>query len=66
MNPLGRWLIALDGGSVALFIGLKVAGTFVSLGVLVAMYFLHRRIAKAVNYSLCFVQTVLFWFLTTF
>ena len=42
MNPVGRWLIRLDGGSVALFMGVKTAGTTLALGILVWMY-LHKR-----------------------
>lgn len=42
MNPIGRWLIRLDGGDVALFMGVKTAGTTLALGILVWLY-LHKR-----------------------
>ena len=33
-NPIGRWLITLDNKDVALFMGLKFAGTVLVLGIL--------------------------------
>jgi hypothetical protein len=42
MNPVGRWLIRLDGGDVALFMGVKTAGMTLALGILVWLY-LHKR-----------------------
>ena len=33
-NPIGRWLIALDGGSIHLFMKVKTAGTFLVLTLL--------------------------------
>ena len=37
-NPVGRYLIRLDDGSVALFMGVKMAGTILALGLLVFLY----------------------------
>ena len=33
-NPVGRFLIRCDGGDVSLFVGVKVAGTILALGIL--------------------------------
>ena len=42
-NPIGRYLIGLDDGSVALFMGIKMAGTILALGFLIFLYH-HRRL----------------------
>lgn len=44
-NPIGRYLIGLDDGSVALFMGVKMAGTILALGFLIFLY--HYRILYA-------------------
>jgi len=42
LNPVGRWLIQQDGGDIALFMGVKTAGTTLALGILVWLY-LHKK-----------------------
>ena len=37
-NPIGSYLIELDGGDVSLFIGLKFISTFVVLSLLLGLY----------------------------
>jgi len=48
-NPLGRWLMAIDGGSVGLFLSCKFFGNVVTLAVLQALYFSYR--------TLCLIAT---------
>ena len=38
MNPIGRFLIESDYGEVALFMGVKFAGTVIALGILIFLY----------------------------
>jgi hypothetical protein len=42
-NPLGKLLLRLDGGDVSLFVGCKVAGMIIALGLLVAILTRARR-----------------------
>ena len=42
-NPLGRWLIARDGGDISLFMTLKMAGTMAVILAIPAMYFVRRK-----------------------
>ena len=39
LNPLGRMLIRMDNGDVALFMGLKMLGTISVLGTLLFLYY---------------------------
>ena len=42
LNPMGVWLIRLDGGSIGLFMACKLAGTSFVLCI-VPLLFLYRR-----------------------
>ena len=42
-NPLGKWLIARDGGDISLFMTLKMAGTMGVILAIPAMYFFRRK-----------------------
>jgi hypothetical protein len=63
-NPLGRLLIRLGGGDVSLFVGLKVAGTILALGVL-GWIGAHTRksFAFAVITPVALAQITLVWYL---
>lgn len=39
LNPLGRMLIRMDNGDVALFMGAKMLGTISVLGILLFLYY---------------------------
>ena len=39
LNPLGRMLIRIDNGDVALFMGVKMLGTVSVLGILLFLYY---------------------------
>ena len=45
-NPIGRWLIALDGGDVALFMTLKMIGISLVVWALMAMFRYRRHLAE--------------------
>jgi hypothetical protein len=63
-NPLGRWLIELDNGDVALFMTAKMIGTTVVLLLLPALYRYRRRIGMATVGGLASMQASLFCYLT--
>ena len=63
LNPLGRWLLELDGGSVAVFMGCKFLGTLVVLGVIQLLYFYRRRLGLAVATAMASVQVAVGLFL---
>ena len=56
LNPLGRWLLKLDGGKVAVFMGCKFLGTLVVLGVIQLLYFYRRHLGLAVASAMACVQ----------
>ena len=61
LNPIGRYLINKADGDVALFMGLKVAGTVVVLGVLTLLYKYKKRWAWACMITLTVVQVLVLW-----
>lgn len=62
-NPLGRWLIELDGGSIALFMMCKIIGTTVALGVLFFLFLYKRTWAHIICFSICILQVMLLVYL---
>jgi len=61
MNPIGRWLIWHDGGDIALFMGVKTAGTVLALGLLVWLYHLKKSWAWPSIVALSLVQLFVLW-----
>ena len=63
-NPIGRFLIRCDGGDVSLFVGVKVAGTILALGVLgwVAVN-TRKSFAFAVMATVALAQVALVYYL---
>lgn len=59
LNPLGRWLLELDNGSVAMFMGCKFMGTMITLGVIQALYWYKQRIGLTVASALAGAQALL-------
>jgi hypothetical protein len=55
-NPVGRFLIELDNGNVAVFIRMKVAGTALVLSVLVGLYIYRRRWSFPITASIAAYQ----------
>ena len=62
-NPVGRYLIRLDDGSVALFMGVKMAGTVLALGLLVFLYHYKKLYAWLSIISLTVAQFLLLRYL---
>lgn len=63
-NPLGKWLIEMGGGDVALFMMVKMIGTIVALGSLVLLYKYKRVFAHISCTCVCFFQIILLLYLT--
>ena len=61
MNPVGRWLIELDGGDVALFMGIKTAGTILALGLLVWLYHAKKSWAWPSIFGVAIMQLFVLW-----
>jgi hypothetical protein len=65
-NPVGRWLIEANGGSVWLFVGVKLFCTAVVCALLVSLYEHRRRLGFAAAGGLAAFQAVLLVYLCTF
>ena len=63
-NPIGLYLIKLDGGDVALFMTFKMVGTMIVIMAIPALYFFRRWWGMAAAISLAVVQIVVFIYLT--
>lgn len=59
LNPLGRWLISIDNGSVATFMGCKFIGTLLVLGTIQVLYTYKRHIGLTVASALAGIQGML-------
>lgn len=62
-NALGRWLMECDGGSVALFMSLKLAGTMFVLGTITVMHAWRIRLASFIGWAVAIYQMGLACFL---
>jgi len=63
LNPIGQWLMYLDGGDVSLFMGVKFAGTILVLGILAFLYMHRKKLAWALIIPLILFQAFLLAFL---
>ncbi len=63
LNPVGKYLIQADHGSVALFMGVKVTGLVLVLGFLIVLRKFFPFLAMFPILSLLLAQFVLLWFL---
>ena len=72
LNPLGRMLIRMDNGDVALFMGVKMLGTISVLGILLFLYYYKeswpgacrvRNWATIATISVTLVQVIVLCFL---
>jgi hypothetical protein len=61
-NPVGLYLINLDGGSVALFMTIKMISLWGIAGILIYLYKYKTRYAWAGIISLSIVQTLLLYY----
>lgn len=64
LNPIGCWLMDLDNGSVALFVGCKFIGTIFVLTAIAFLYLYREAMAMCVATTLSLGQLILFWFVT--
>lgn len=63
LNPIGRWLIALDNGNVALFMAVKFLGTTFVLAILPLIFIYRKDIGYAITCGLGSLMCGLFYFL---
>lgn len=56
VNPLGKWLLQIDNGSVAVFMGCKFLGTLIALGTVILLYCYKRQMGLTVASVLAAVQ----------
>lgn len=63
-NPVGRWLIELQGGDVWLFVSLKLVGTAIVCAALVTLYEFRAHLALAASGGVAAFQMGLLWYLT--
>lgn len=65
LNPIGCWLIHIDGGSIALFMSLKFCGTTIALSIMPLLFFLYDfKIGYFVMVGVAAFMAALFCFLT--
>ncbi|HTN77757.1 MAG TPA: hypothetical protein VL096_21010 [Pirellulaceae bacterium] len=64
LNPVGRWLLEIDNGSIATFMGCKFLGTMITLGVIQVLYAYKRNMGLTVATALAGVQALLAAYLT--
>jgi len=62
-NPIGRYLIGMEGGGVALFMSIKVAGTIIALGALVFLYHWKQKYAWPIIIAITIAQFFLLSYL---
>ncbi len=62
-NPVGRWLILLDGGDVALFMTAKMIGTLVVMCAIPLLYRFRPSWGLTVGISVGTFQLLLFFYL---
>lgn len=58
VNPLGQWLLYIDNGSVAVFMGCKFLGTLIALGTVIVLYCYKRQMGLTVASVLAGVQAM--------
>lgn len=63
LNPLGRWLLELDCGNVALFMGCKLLGTIIVLGTLQMLYLYRPNLGIRTTVGVAGVQAAVVVFL---
>lgn len=62
-NPVGRWLIQMDGGDIALFMTCKMFGVLLVLLALPAIFWFRRSWGLICSISLAVFQIALFMYL---
>lgn len=62
-NPLGRYLINADGGSIGLFMSFKALGTVLVFGILILLYKYRKKWAWAAIITIATIQFLLLIYL---
>lgn len=62
-NPIGTWLINVDGGDIALFMTVKMLGTMIVILAIPAIFFFRKGWGLICAVSVAFFQTLLFAYL---
>lgn len=63
-NPMGRWLLGVEGGQVGVFVRVKLAGTVLVLSVLMFMWKWRTPMLFPITTTLALWQTCLMIYLT--
>jgi hypothetical protein len=63
-NPLGQWLISMDGGEVRLFVLVKLLGTSIVCATLIRLFAYQRRMAMLSASVLAGLQLALLGYLS--
>ena len=63
LNPVGRWLIQMDQGRVALFVSLKTFGTALAASFLTLLHLLRYRLTLIIVASIAILQICLLVYL---
>ncbi|MEO2008183.1 MAG: hypothetical protein ABGX22_05785 [Pirellulaceae bacterium] len=66
MNPVGRWLIATNGGDVRFLLITKLTGTIVAAAILLILYWRKPRLAWIICPIVAVAQTGLAVYLTSY
>lgn len=63
LNPIGRWLISIGGGDVALFMACKLLGTVLAVWLMGLLYSKRAKIALLSTLGVALFQVALVLFL---
>lgn len=64
LNPIGRWLIELNNGSVALFMAVKLFGTSLTSIILTLLFMKYRKFGLTIIVGLDILALLLLLYLT--
>jgi hypothetical protein len=62
-NPVARMIMAEDGWKVSRFVGIKMFGTILVLGILMWLYHIRRQHALIIGFTLALFQGLLLMYL---
>ena len=63
LNPVGRWLISIGGGDVALFMACKLVGTVLAVWFMGLLYSRWAKLALCATAGVAAFQLALVWLL---
>jgi len=62
-NPVARWIMAADGWDVSRFIGIKMFGTILALGILALIHGRNSKMSRMVIFPITILQILLLCYL---